>query len=97
MNNKENEETKAILNELFGNEQKAKNFYSQIPVEYKIENKTRNIIFTMGHNLCDYCEKHEMFKDCKHIIKRMIGECNQAWGEIDLSRVRIRKEVDKNE
>lgn len=82
MNEKDSNENRKLLTELFGDVETAMNFYTKIP---KITNNTIHPVFQIQQNICRYCKHERIFKECRHSVKRTVDECGGAFSEISVN------------
>ena len=71
---------------LFGDATQAIDFYLETPHAFKnvlfVEDTTMPQVTDMEKKICEHCKTKKMFENCRHITKRIIGECNGAISEL---------------
>ena len=77
---KEWNETKELLQDLFGNADAALKFHDNIiPLDEKVTNGTIHMALMMQQNICRHCKRETIFTECRHYVKRTVDNCDGAF------------------
>lgn len=85
----------AQLYYLFGDAMQAIDFYLETLHAFKnvvfVEDTTMSQVTDMEKKICEHCKTKKMFGNCRHITKRIIGECKGAISELTWHEILITK------
>jgi hypothetical protein len=80
---KEWNETKELLQGLFGNTDAALKFHDDIiPLDEKVTNGTIHMALMMQQNICRHCRNKKIFSECRHYVRRTVDNCEGAFSEV---------------
>jgi hypothetical protein len=80
---------------LFGDAMQAIDFYLTTPHATKevvfVEDTMLSQVIDMEKEICLHCKNTKMFENCRHITKRIIGECDGAISELTWHEILVTK------